>query len=92
MNAYTWIGILGILGILGVLVNRRTTAAHSEAFRTRHGIGLGFAAFGCVLMNVGALASDEVSGVLQVCAAVVTVVLLGALLGTTAHLRASEAD
>lgn len=100
MNIYMWIGIGIPLLMIGALINVRnrpmmdaleSAGQPSGKYRTRSTIGLGIAAFACVLMNIGSLTSD-VSGALKVVSALLTVLLLVTWLSAITRLRRGEID
>ncbi|MET4614083.1 hypothetical protein ABIC28_005096 [Rhodococcus sp. PvR044] len=97
MTIYTWIGIpILMAGVILILASAPKSDALAGAglppgkHRIRHGIGVGLAVFGCVLMNFGALTSD-VPGVLKVMTGAAAVMLLGVVVRATAKVRKDNA-
>ena len=93
MNAFTWIGVALLIvgGGIVIWVSPMVLALQAKGlpggkYRTRHGIGLGLAAFGAILMNIGTLSSS--AGVAtKIAAAAAAVILLGTLLWATVRMR-----
>ncbi|MET3642805.1 hypothetical protein ABIC73_004408 [Prescottella equi] len=93
MNAFTWIGLALLIvgGGIVIWVSPMVLALQAKGlpggrYRTRHGIGLGLAAFGAILMNIGTLSSS--AGVaMKIAAVAAAVILLGTLLWATVRMR-----